>query len=281
MLTGISDDLKIKNAKECKDILFANAEEKFKRIQTFFDTLLNHEKCKALMAEWKMTLNTNPLEIECAQLEPGKILIGNKQTIELKKTADFDRAITSLFGCPRLDKWCVFFPKKFKKEADTLMKEIQNCVKDFKYPCNPPRQVEIDNEQAETWKSAIRSTLASNPDTGCAIFLIQGKKGASPVYHDMKQLLIDEVPIPSQMVLAETISRAKGVRSIANKIFIQCNAKIGGSPWGFENLPMCDVPTMICGIEVYRKLKDRSQSILGWCASIDRFASRFHSIAKL
>jgi len=28
-------------------------------------------------------------------------------------------------------------------------------------------------------------------------------------------------------------------------------------------------------------LKDRSQSILGWCASIDRFASRFHSVAKL
>ncbi len=124
MLTGISDDLKIKNAKECKDILFANAEEKFKRIQTFFDTLLNHEKCKALMTEWKMTLNTNPLEIESAQLNPGKILIGNKQTIELSKQADFDRAITSLFGCPKLDKWCVFFPKKFKKEADTLMKEI-------------------------------------------------------------------------------------------------------------------------------------------------------------
>ena len=158
------------------------------------------------MAEWKMTLNTNPLEIECAQLNPGKILIGNKQTIELSKQADFDRAITSLFGCPKLDKWCVFFPKKFKKEADTLMKEIQNCVKDFKYPCQPPKQVEIDNDSAETWKSAIRSTLASNPDTGCAIFLIQGKKGASPVYHDMKQILIDEVPIPSQMVLAETIS---------------------------------------------------------------------------
>jgi hypothetical protein len=37
-----------------------------------------------------MTLNTNPLEIESAQLNPGKIMIGNKQTIELAKTADFD-----------------------------------------------------------------------------------------------------------------------------------------------------------------------------------------------
>lgn len=97
----------------------------------------------------------------------------------------------------------------------------------------------------------------------------------------MKQILINEVPIPSQMVLAETVSRAKGLRSIATKIFIQVNAKIGGSPWGFENLPLCNVPTMICGLEVFRKLKDKSQSILGWCASLDRFCSKFHSVAKL
>jgi len=274
MLTGISDDLKAKNSRDMRDILFANAEQKYKRIQTFFSTLMNHEKCKALMQEWKMTLNDNPLHLEAAALDPGSLLIGNKQKIDLRRDAnDFDRKITSLFSQPRLEKWCVFYPKKFKREADSLMKEIQNVVRDFKYPCKPPRRVEIDNEFPETWKAAIDKTLGGNPDTGCAIFIIQGKKGASPVYHDMKQKLINEVPVPSQMILAETLSRGKGIRSIANKLFIQCNAKFGGAPWGFENLPMCEVPTMICGVEVFRKLKDRNQSILGWCASIDRFCS--------
>lgn len=43
---------------------------------------------------------------------------------------------------------------------------------------------------------------------------------------------------------------------------------------------MCEVPTMICGVEVFRKLKEKGKSILGWCASMDRFCSRFHSVAK-
>jgi hypothetical protein len=53
------------------------------------------------------------------------------------------------------------------------------------------------------------------------VFVIQGKKGASPVYHELKKKLVTEVPIPSQMILAETLSRGKGIRSIANKLFIQ------------------------------------------------------------
>ena len=281
MLTGISDDLKAKNSRDLREILFANAELKYKRIQTFFEHINNHDSCKEMMKEWKMTLNNKPLELECAQLAAGNILIGAKKKIDLGRQPDFDRAITSLFDTPKLDKWCVFYPKRFKREADSLMKEIQNTVKDFKYPCQPPRKIEIENDFPDTWRNAIKETLAQNPDTGVALFIIQGKKGASPVYHEMKKILINEVPIPSQMVLAETLSRAKGLRSIATKIFIQCVAKIGGAPWGFDNLPLCDVPTMICGIEVFRKLKVRDKSILGWCASMDRFCSKYHSIAKL
>ena len=61
MLTGISDDLKAKNSRDMRGILFANAEEKYKRIEVFFEHLMNHEQCKALMDQWKMTLNNEPL----------------------------------------------------------------------------------------------------------------------------------------------------------------------------------------------------------------------------
>lgn len=66
MLTGISDDLKAKNSRDMRGILFANAEEKYKRIETFFEHLMNHEKCKEIMNEWKMTLNNDPLKLEAA-----------------------------------------------------------------------------------------------------------------------------------------------------------------------------------------------------------------------
>ena len=245
MLTGITDDLKAKNSRDMRDILFANAETKYNRIQTYFDHLLNHEKCKQMMEEWKVTICDKPIEIDGVQLHPGSILINNNAEIDLLRTPEFDREIKNCFDMPELKKWAVFYPKRFKKEAEALLRELQNCLRDFRYPCNPPRRIEIDDDKIDTWKKSINSTLADHKDTSVAIFIIQGKKGASPVYHELKQLLVTGMPIPSQMILAETLSKAKGLRSIANKLFIQCNAKLGGTPWAFKDLPMSDKPTMV------------------------------------
>ena len=277
MLTGITDELKAKNSRDMREILFANAETKYKRIQTYFDHLLNNEKCKKMMEQWKVTLSDKPLEINAVQLHPGNILINNNQKIDLLRTPEFDREIKNLMDMPQLNKWAIFFPKRFKKETEALMKELQNCLRDFKYPCNPPRKVEIENDKIETWTKAIDETLGGHRDTSVAIFVIQGKKGASPVYHQLKKKLVSDVPIPSQMILADTLARGKGIRSIANKLFIQCNAKFGGTPWGFDNLPMCEKPTMFCGVDVFKKCKEKGASYAAFVASQDRYCGKFHS----
>jgi aubergine-like protein len=280
MLTGITDELKAKNSRDMRDILFANAEVKYKRIETYFEHLLNHEKCKQMMEQWKVTICNKPTEIDAVQLHPGKILINNGQSIDLSRTPDFDREIKNLMDMPKLNKWAIFYPRRFKKEAESLMKELQNCLRDFKYPCNPPRRVEIENDRADTWCQSIDDTLKDHPDTSCAIFIIQGKKKASPVYHELKKKLVEEVPIPSQMILADTLSRGKGIRSIANKLFIQCNAKFGGTPWGFDKLPLCDKPTMFCGIDVFKKCKAKGCSYSAFVASTDKYCGKFHSEAQ-
>lgn len=277
LLTGITDELKAKNSREMREILFANAETKYSRIQTYFDHLLNNEKCKQMMEQWKVTIVDKPLEVDAVQLHPGSILINNNQAIDLVRTPEFDREIKNLMDMPQLNKWAVFYPKRFKREAESLLKELQNCLRDFKYPCSPPRRVEIDNDNIDTWKASIKDTLDSHRDTAVALFIIQGKKQASPVYHELKKVLVSEVPIPSQMVLAETLSKAKGIRSIANKIFIQCNAKFGGTPWGFKDLPMNDKPTMICGIDVFKKCREKGASYSAFVASMDKYCGKFHS----
>lgn len=221
MLTGITDELKAKNSREMRDILFANAEVKYKRIETYFEHLLNHEKCKQMMELWKVTICNKPITIDAVQLHPGNLLISEGMKIDLTRTPDFDREVKNLMDMPKVGKWAIFYPKRFAKEAEALLRDLQNCIKDFKYPCSPPRRVEIKDDNIETWKKSIDETLKDHPDTSVAVFVIQGKKGASPVYHELKKKLVTEVPIPSQMILAETLSRGKGIRSIANKLFIQ------------------------------------------------------------
>lgn len=142
-----------------REILFANAEVKYKRIETYFDHLLNHEKCKQLMAQWKVTIVDKPLEINAVQLHPGNLLINRGQKIDLVRTPDFDREVKNLMDMPTLAKWAVFYPRRNKKEAETLMRDLQACIRDFKYPSSPPRRIEIENDSIQTWKKSIDSTL--------------------------------------------------------------------------------------------------------------------------
>jgi len=66
------------------------------------------------------------------------------------------------------------------------------------------------------------------------ILILPGPKKASPIYNQVKKYLIGELGIPSQGILAQTIQRGKGLRSICNKLLQQLCAKVGGVPWGID-----------------------------------------------
>jgi aubergine-like protein len=93
--------------------------------------------------------------------------------------------------------------------------------------------------------------------------------------------MLKEIPVPSQVVLANTISKGKNVRSICNKILIQICAKIGGEPWAIDNMPFCDVPAMVCGLDVYHKAGSGSRSILAFTASMNPRATQYWSGARI
>lgn len=81
--------------------------------------------------------------------------------------------------------------------------------------------------------------------------------------------------MPSQVVLANTISKGKNLRSIVNKILIQINAKIGGEPWALTDMPFLNQPTMIVGYDIHHK--KRQKSLLAICATINKQANKYWS----
>lgn len=113
------------------------------------------------------------------------------------------------------------------------------------------------------------------------MLILPGAKGKAPLYDDLKRLLLKEIPVPSQVVLANTISRGKNVRSICNKILIQICAKIGGEPWAIDDMPFFDAPAMVCGLDVYHKAGSGNRSILAFTASVNPRATQFWSGAKI
>ena len=84
-----------------------------------------------------------------------------------------------------------------------------------------------------------------------------------------------QMPVPSQVVLQNTISRGKNLRSIVNKILIQICTKLGGQPWSVSNMPFTNKPTMVVGYDVFHKAK--SNSYLAFCATVNRNFNQYWS----
>ena len=53
-------------------------------------------------------------------------------------------------------------------------------------------------------------------------------------------MLINELPVPSQMILTSTLAKDKGLRSVINKMVVQVGAKLGMVPWSIDSVPLND-----------------------------------------
>ena len=95
------------------------------------------------------------------------------------------------------------------------------------------------------------------------------------LYQPIKHYLNQNVPIASQIVKKRTISRRKDNNSIISNILRQINVKLGGDLWHLSYaLDFIKKSTMVVGIDVCHHYEE---SIIGFCASYDKFFSKFYS----
>ncbi|XP_044744657.1 piwi-like protein Siwi isoform X2 [Coccinella septempunctata] len=92
-------------------------------------------------------------------------------------------------------------------------------------------------------------------------------------YNAIKKRCTVDRGIPSQVILEKQF-RAKGIMSIASKIAIQMNCKLGGTPWSI-GVPLNDV--MVVGYDVCRDTIQKTKSFGGMVASMNNILSRYYS----
>nr|XP_005889912.1 PREDICTED: piwi-like protein 3 [Bos mutus] len=94
------------------------------------------------------------------------------------------------------------------------------------------------------------------------------------IYDGIKRYLCINYPIPSQCVLKRTLDRPKTPVTIATKIALQMNCKLGGALWkvdiGLQN-------AMFIGIDCFHDIERRRKSVAGFVASIDPDLTRWFS----
>ncbi len=171
-----------------------------------------------------MAIESEPQILTGRKVDAGKMVMGKsgdgaRASFDIETCQDIDRKIQGkMYEQPPLKKWAIFYGEQDRKVASQFMETMQKCTETFGYEINKPREFSIRSTRFEDWERSIKENI--NTSVQAVVFLLPGQKNKAPLYDDLKRLLIHTIAVPSQVVLCNTISKGKNVRSICNKILI-------------------------------------------------------------
>jgi len=89
--------------------------------------------------------------------------------------------------------------------------------------------VDLDDDNTQTFMTALKTKVKQ----GCKFVLCVLPSNRKDRYDAIKVYLCCDNPVPSQMILDKTLS-TKNMMSVATKVAIQINCKMGGEVWKLE-----------------------------------------------
>merc|ERR1712142_1134423 len=131
----------------------------------------------------------------------------------------------------------------------------------------------VDNRTA-SYVTALNQAIAANPSI--VMIVIPNNKGEH--YAAVKKIACCENPIPTQCITSTVLNKPKGMMSVATKVALQMNCKLGGEPWAVK-MPLKD--TMVIGYDTYHDTAQKGRSVGAVVASMNQTLTKWLSVANL
>ena len=88
-------------------------------------------------------------------------------------------------------------------------------------------RITLQDDRANTFAAALQREI--RPGVEMVVCVVPNNRKER--YDMIKKTACIDSPVPSQVVLAKTLSKPKGLMSVATKIAMQINCKMGGALW--------------------------------------------------
>jgi len=139
---------------------------------------------------------------------------------------------------------------------------------------NKPKMFPLPDNRPATYIQALDRVIECNPSI--VMIVVPNNKGDH--YSAVKKKCCLEKPVPSQVVTATVLSKPKGLMSVATKVAVQMNCKMGGEPWAVK-IPLTD--TMVIGYDTYHDTSQKGRSVGAVVASMNGTFTKYLSVANL
>uniref|UniRef100_A0A667YYV3 Piwi-like protein 2 n=1 Tax=Myripristis murdjan TaxID=586833 RepID=A0A667YYV3_9TELE len=274
-MTGIPEKMR-KDFKAMKDLTMhinVGSEQHTHSIMQLVKNINTNPKTLQELSGWGLEISTDiltikgrtlPLETIC--LQTSSFVTGSD--VSWSKEVVRDASIS----CIPLNVWAIFFPRRCAEQADELVSIFQKVAGPIGQRLERPIRVELRDDRTETYVKSIHSQLNSDANIQLVVCIMVGNR--DDLYIAIKKECCIKSPIPSQAINVRTISQPQKLRSVAQKILLQMNSKLGGELWTVS-VPLKHL--MVVGVDVYHDTSKKYRSVMGFVASVNSSLTRWYS----
>lgn len=241
------------------------------RLLKFNRRLQSAERSVEVFRQGQMNLDRNLVEFNGHRLLQETVIFGNNARQDLnhpmvRDSADWTQPLVGnrMFRAQKLNNWFYVYPEQCRINAETFMGVLLQAAQGLGMNVAGPIDFPIDNDRVLTYSQALRNIMKNDP---MFIMVVVPDNRGDRYAAIKKETLIRKNPICVQVMSVKTMTPRRGTAlSVATKVAIQVNCKLGGVPW------MVDLRLrglMIVGFDVSHDTNDRRQSYGAMVASLN------------
>ncbi|CAJ1068058.1 piwi-like protein 1 isoform X1 [Xyrichtys novacula] len=241
------------------------------RLTRFTSNIQSDSEAQKELDTWGLHFDKSLLTLN-GRILPGERIFQGSRSYEFNMySADWSKEMRGvpLIGSPPLNNWFVFYTARNKKETSAFLDNLHRVSSPLGIRMQRPVMIEYEDYQ-ESLLRALQHNVT--PDAQMVMVVLPNNR--KDKYDSVKKYLCVECPVPSQCVVARTISKPKTIMTVATKIALQMACKIGGELWSVE-IPLKHL--MIVGIDCYHDISAGKRSIGALVASLNGSMSRWYS----
>ncbi|XP_015112810.1 piwi-like protein Siwi [Diachasma alloeum] len=245
-------------------------DKRIDKLLAFNRRLNSSTEIKDEFTNWNLKLDTQLVKVQGRLLAREKIYFGDDSLVDAGPDGDWTKAIrdNSLYMTTQLRQWVVVVPERIARDAKSFVAAMVRSTKNF--VISEPQYLEIRNDRSDSYTDCLEKCMSKvNPQLVMCILM----KNRADTYSAIKKKLCIDRPVPSQVVTARCFN-PKGMMSIATKVAIQVNCKIGGIPWTVH-VPLNGL--MVVGYDACHDTNKRGTDFGAMVASLDKKLSRYFS----
>jgi aubergine-like protein len=251
-MTGLTDDMRANFSlmKTLSEHLHMVPAKRIDSIKSFMKDIQTEPELTKELNGWGLEFSNELTKCQGRILPKEGIIFGpggDNKPERPNDQADWTMAFRKrqMLKCINLERWAILAPQRDAANIDNLVKVMMQVSKPLGLLIRPPTDIiKVADGRSSSYLSALDSVIKNNPQM---VFVVLPNNKLD-LYAVMKKRLSVNLGIPSQCFLAKNLTN-KGLMSIATKVVVQMNAKLGGEPWSVQ-LPLKNM--MVVGFDAYR-----------------------------